>query len=167
MAGPSPRAGSPDARGATSGFWNGPVARTTARHVSVSPPVLTTQPAPESAVATEWTSRCSRAGGRVKRSVPLDPSEDLGVVGEPVRVRTVVGEPGEAQRLVRNWNARDPPRTARHWTSMLMPSLACSPDQMKLRSRARVCAFRLHGAMAPLVAMLTFSAVSDFLANHE
>jgi hypothetical protein len=28
--------------------------------------------------------------GRVKRSVPLDPSEDLGVVGEPVRVRTVV-----------------------------------------------------------------------------
>jgi hypothetical protein len=39
-----------------------PVARTTARHASVSPPVLTTQPAPESAVATEWTSRCSRAG---------------------------------------------------------------------------------------------------------
>jgi hypothetical protein len=28
--------------------------------------------------------------GRVKRSVPLDPIEDLGVVGEPVRVRTVV-----------------------------------------------------------------------------
>jgi hypothetical protein len=39
-----------------------PVARTTARHASVSPPVLTTQPAPESAVATECTSRCSRAG---------------------------------------------------------------------------------------------------------
>jgi len=106
--------------------------------------------------------------GRVKRSVPLDPSEDLGVVGEPVRVRTVVGEPGEAQRLVRELECQGvPPRTARHWTSMLMPSLACSRDQMKLRSRARACVFRVHSATAPLAAMLTFSAVSDFLANHE
>jgi len=50
---------------------------------------------------------------------------------------------------------------------MLMPSLACSRDQMKLRSRARACVFRVHSATAPLAAMLTFSAVSDFLANHE
>jgi hypothetical protein len=51
--------------------------------------------------------------GRVKCSVPLDPSEDLGVVGEPVRVRTVVGEPGEAQRLVRELECQGvPPRTA-------------------------------------------------------
>ena len=89
--------------------------------------------------------------GRVKRSVPLDPSEDLGVVGEPVRVRTVVGEPGEAQRLVRELECQGvPPRTARHWTSMLKPSLACSRDQLKLRSRARACVFRVHGATAPL-----------------
>ena len=47
--------------------------------------------------------------GRVKRSVPLDPSEDLGVVGEPVRVRTVVGEPGEAQRLVRELECQGVP----------------------------------------------------------
>ena len=51
---------------------------------------------------------------------------------------------------------------------MLMPSLACSPDQMKFKvSCARVCVFRVHGATAPLAAMLTFSALSDFLANHE
>jgi hypothetical protein len=46
-----------------------------------------------------------------------------------------------------------------------VPGLLARSDEIK--SRARVCVFRVHGAMAPLAAMLTFSAVSDFLANHD
>ena len=53
--------GSPDAGAGTRGFWNGPVADDrTARQRP--PPVVTTQPAPESAGVTEWTSTCSRTG---------------------------------------------------------------------------------------------------------
>ena len=113
-------------------------------------PLGAREPGPSEAQRTARSERGPRSSGRT------------------VRVRTVVGEPGEAQRLVRELECQGvPPRTARHWTSMLMPSLACSPDQMKLRSCARACLFRVHRAMAPLAAMLTFLAVSDFLANHE
>jgi hypothetical protein len=49
-----------------------------------------------------------------------------------------------------------------------VPGLLARSDEIEVSCvRACVRVFRVHGATAPLAAMLTFSAVSDFLANHE
>ena len=77
--------GSPDASAGTSGFWNGPVARTTARHASV-PPSLHAPSQRLSRPETEWTSYGARERGPSGAQRTADPSEDLRVVGEPVRV---------------------------------------------------------------------------------